>query len=416
MTFSFIKNSYHADQQGLFGQFGGQYVPELLIPALQELEQEYLRIQQDPDYMQELTSLFQNYSGRPTPLYHAERLSTQLGGAQIFIKNEGLNHTGAHKINHCLGQILMAKKMGKTRIIAETGAGQHGLATASVAAKFGMECVVYMGEIDVKRQHPNVFWMRQMGATVVPVTHGTKTLKDAVTAAIQDWITNIDDSYYLLGSALGPHPYPSMVRDFQSIIGIEVQQQLQDIYAISHPDYLVACVGGGSNAMGLFNNFLDDSRVTMIGVEAGGKGTDTPGNHATRMTDTKKLGVVEGYKSYFLQNQDGQVQKTHSISAGLDYAGIGPEHAYLDMRNRVSYTHATDAEVLEAFTTLARTEGIIGALESLHAVAHVIRLAPTLSVDTNIVVNLSGRGEKDLFIYGEQLGGQEWKNYLHSHL
>ncbi|HEX9804801.1 MAG TPA: tryptophan synthase subunit beta [Candidatus Dojkabacteria bacterium] len=409
---TFIKTKYDADKSGHFGGLGGRFVPETLIPALEEVEKAYLNAKKDQEFQKELNNLYKNYDGRPTPLYFAENLTKKLGGAKIYIKNEGLNHTGAHKINHCLGQILLAKRMGKKRIIAETGAGQHGLATATVSAKFGMECVVYMGEVDYLRQRPNVFWMEKLGAKVVPVKHGTKRLKDAVTAALQDWITNVDDSYYLLGSVLGPHPYPSMVRDFQSIIGLEVKNQLKEQSGREFPDYIVACVGGGSNSIGIFNPFLDNDKVKLIGVEAGGKGVKKTGDHATRFNNNPKLGVVEGYKSFFLQNEDGQVQPTHSISAGLDYAGIGPEHGLLYKKGRVTYTHATDKEVLEAFTVLAQNEGVLGALESLHAVAHVLKLAPKLKKKDILVVNLSGRAEKDIFILGDYLGDDAWKNFL----
>ncbi len=407
----FFKTSYDADSKGLFGAFGGAYVPEMLIPALDELSKAYEKAKADPSFEKELLEIYKNYVGRPSALYFAENLTKKLGGAKIYIKNEGLNHTGAHKINHCVGQALLAKRMGKKRLIAETGAGQHGLATATVAAKFGFECTVFMGEVDVARQRSNVFWMEQLGAKVVPVTYGTKRLKDAVMAALQDWISNTKDSYYLLGSALGPHPYPSMIRDFQSIIGLEVKEQIMESEG-RQPDYLIACVGGGSNAMGLYNAFLDDKKVKLIGVEAGGKGIIKIGEHATRFSGSAKPGVVEGYKSYFITNKDGQMEKTHSISAGLDYSGIGPEHARLKESGRATYTYATDEKVLAAFKELALTEGIFPALESAHAVAEAIRLAPTLSKDKIIVVNLSGRGDKDIFIVGEALGDKKWKEYL----
>lgn len=410
----FIKTKYDADENGHFGQFGGRYVPEMLIPALQELTAEYEKAKKDPEFEKDLMDLYSNYAGRPTPLYFAKNLTEKLGGAQIYIKNEGLNHTGAHKMNHCLGQALLAKRMGKKRIIAETGAGQHGLASATVAAKFGMECVVYMGEVDYFRQRPNVFWMEQLGAKVDPVTHGTKRLKDAVTAALQDWITNVDDSHYLLGSALGPHPYPSMVRDFQTIVGLEVADQLSSYTGRGYPDYVVACVGGGSNAIGIFNPFLDNEKVELIGVEAGGKGIEEIGDHAVRLQNNPKVGVVEGYKSYFLQNEDGQVQPTHSVSAGLDYAGIGPQHGELFKDGRVEYRYATDKEVLGAFKLLAETEGIIGAMESCHAVAEAIKLAPELDKYKVMVVNLSGRGDKDIFIVAEAFADESWKEFLRS--
>lgn len=411
MSKIFFSTEFDADQDGYFGRYGGQYVPELLSAPLNELEAAYNQAKQDTEFVQELNNLYKNYSGRPTPLYFAKNLTAKLGGAKIYLKNEGLNHTGAHKINHCLGQALLAKRMGKTRLIAETGAGQHGLATATVAAKFGFACTVYMGAVDVERQRPNVFWMEQLGAKVIPVEYGDQRLKDAVMAAIQDWIASSRDSYYLLGSALGPHPYPSMVRDFQNIVGLEVKEQLKEQEG-KLPDYLIACVGGGSNAIGLFNTFLENKEVKMIGVEAGGKGIGKIGQHAARLQGEGKLGVVEGYKSYFLQDADGQIQRTHSISAGLDYAGVGPEHALLFERGRVEYHYATDAEVLGAFKLLAKTEGIFAALESAHAVAETIKLAPTLDKDKIIVVNISGRGDKDIFIVAEELGDENWKNYL----
>lgn len=407
----FFKTKYDADSNGLFGGFGGTYVPELLIPALDELSKAYEKAKADPEFVKEITDVFKNYVGRPSPLYFAKNLTEKLGGAKIYIKNEGLNHTGAHKINHCIGQAILAKRMGKKRLIAETGAGQHGLATATVAAKFGFECTIFMGEVDIARQRSNVFWMEQLGAKVVPVTYGTKRLKDAVMAALQDWISNVNDTYYLLGSALGPHPYPSMIRDFQSIIGLEAKEQILEVEN-KLPDYLIACVGGGSNAIGLFNAFLDDKKVKLIGVEAGGRNPKIIGEHATRLAGQGKLGIIEGYKSFFLTNSDGQVESTHSISAGLDYAGIGPEHAYLAKTGRATYTNATDEKVLEAFKELALTEGIFPALESAHAVAEAIRLAPTLSKNQTIIVNLSGRGDKDIFIVAEAVKDKNWKEYL----
>ncbi|MCK5460037.1 tryptophan synthase subunit beta [Candidatus Parcubacteria bacterium] len=410
----FIKTEYDADINGHFNDFGGRYAPEMLIPALEELEAAYSKAKKDKRFQKDLMDLYQNYDGRPTPLYFAKNLTEHLRGAKIFIKNEGLNHTGAHKINHSLGQALLAKRMGKKRIIAETGAGQHGLATATVAAKFGFKCSVFMGKVDYDRQRPNVFWMEQLGAEVIQVFHGTQRLKDAVTATMQDWITNVDDTYYLLGSALGPHPYPSMVRDFQTIVGLEVKEQLKNIYNIKKPDYIIACVGGGSNAIGIFNPYLKDKSVKLIGVEAGGKGIAKIGEHAARLQKNIKKGVVEGYKSYFLQDSDGQVEKTHSISAGLDYAGIGPEHGLLFKKGRVEYKYATDKEVLTAFKLLAKTEGIIPALESAHAIAEVIKTAPKLSKNKTVVVNLSGRGDKDIFILAEALGDKKWKEFLKS--
>jgi tryptophan synthase beta chain len=407
----FFTTQYDADADGMFGDFGGCYVPEMLIPALDELVAAYQAAKADPSFRGELTTVFRDYVGRPSPLYFAKNLSEKLGGARIYLKNEGLNHTGAHKINHCVGQALLARRMGKKRLIAETGAGQHGLATATVAAKFGFECTVFMGEIDVERQRPNVFWMEQLGATVVPVAYGTRRLKDAVMAALQEWTGNLGDSYYLLGSALGPHPYPSIVRDFQSIVGLEVKEQMNTLEG-SLPDYLIACVGGGSNAIGLFNAFLDDTSVKMIGVESGGSDIDTIGCHAARFAGGAKKGVVEGFRSYFITDADGQVERTHSVSAGLDYAGVGPEHALLYESGRVEYTSATDEEVLKAFSLLATTEGIFPALESAHAVAEAIKLAPTLSRDKTIVVNVSGRGDKDIFIVAKKLGDENWERYL----
>lgn len=407
----FFSTKYDADELGYFGEFGASFAPETLMAPLQELSDAYEVAKVDPAFLDELNQLYKNYSGRPTPLYFAENLTRQLNGAKIYLKNEGLNHTGAHKINHCLGQALLAKRMGKKRLIAETGAGQHGLAVATVAARFGFECTVYMGAVDVERQRPNVFWMEQLGAEVVPVEYGTKRLKDAVMAALQDWIGRPVDTYYLLGSALGPHPYPSMVRDFQSIIGLEVKEQIQMAEG-RMPDYLVACVGGGSNAIGLFNCFLDNPDVKMIGVEAGGRGIKEVGDHAARLQGQGKVGIVEGYKSYFLTDDDGQIQPTHSISAGLDYSGIGPEHSALFKAGRVVYHYATDSEVLGAFKTLAKTEGIFSALESAHAMAEAIKLAPTLSKDKIIVVNISGRGDKDIFIVAEALHDKKWKDFL----
>lgn len=401
------------NKKGYFGKYGGRFVPEMLIPALEELEKAYDEAKRDPEFQKEFQELLNNYTGRPTPLVYAANLTRSLGGAKIYLKNEGLNHTGAHKITHCLGQVLLAKKMGKKRIIAETGAGQHGLASATVAAKFGMECVVYMGETDVKRQRPNVFWMEQLGAKVIPVTFGSKTLKDAVNAALKDWIENVEDSYYLLGSVVGPHPYPTITRDFQSVVGKEVKKQLKD-RKFPLPDYVIAAVGGGSNAMGIFSGFINDKKVKLIGVEAGGRSKKT-GDNAIRF-EKGSVGVVEGYKSYFLQDQDGQLEKTHSISAGLDYAGIGPELAFLRDSGRVSFTSASDKETINAFKTLAHTEGIIPALESAHAVAEAIKLAPTLRKSQSIIVNLSGRGDKDLFIVAEAMQDKKFYDFLKDYI
>lgn len=399
--------------KGRFGKYGGRYVPEALIPALEELEREYFAAKKDRQFQKEFHDLLENYAGRPTPLVFAKNLTEKLGGAKIYLKNEGLNHTGAHKITHCIGQALVAKRLGKKRLIAETGAGMHGLATATVAAKMGFSCDVYMGEVDVARQRPNVFLMEQLGARVISVKTGTKTLKDAVNAAIKDWIENVKDTHYLLGSALGPHPYPTMNRDFQSVVGVEIKQQVKQREG-ALPDYVVACVGGGSNAMGAFTDFLRDKKVKLIGVEAGGKGRNT-GENATRFPNGT-VGVVEGYKSYFLQDSDGQLAKTHSISAGLDYPGIGPELADLADSGRVEFVSATDAEVLKAFQVLAKNEGIIPALESAHAFAHCLKLAPALPKDKVVVVNLSGRGDKDLFILAEAFKDEKFYEFLENYI
>lgn len=400
---------YLLNPGGHFGQFGGRYLPEMLIPIMEEMEKEFFRASEDPEFLADLRDLYVNYSGRSTPLVYLGNLSRELGGAQIYMKNEGLNHTGAHKINHCLGQALLAKRMGKKRLIAETGAGQHGVATATVAARLGFECTIYMGARDVERQRPNVFFMEQLGAKVVAVEEGGQILRDAINAALRDLLSNPEDTHYLLGTVCGPHPYPVMNTFFQKIVGEEVRQQLGRL-----PDYLVACTGGGSNAMGLFHEFLDDAGVKMIGVEAGGKEITASGRkalHAARF-EGGSVGVVEGFKSYFLQDTDGQIMETHSISAGLDYCGIGPQLAYLHDIERVKFTYALDEEVLEAYQLLARNEGIIAALESCHAVAEVIKLAPTLRKDEVVVFNCSGRGDKDLFIVTERLGDENFKKFL----
>ncbi len=391
-----------------FGPYGGRYVPEMLIPALETLKQEYYHAKKDRQFQKELLHLYETFSGRPTPLTYAANLTKHLGGAKIYLKNEGCNLTGAHKINHCLGQILLAKRMGKKRIIAETGAGQHGLATATVAAKFGMECVIYMGAVDIARQRPNVFSMERLGATVIPVTDGSKTLKDAVNAAIKDFAAHADTTHYVIGSTLGPDPYPEMNRYFQSIVGKEVKKQLQKAEG-KLPDVLIACVGGGSNASGLFYPFLKDS-VRMIGVEAGGRGKKL-GDHAARFQGGKP-GVMEGYKSYFLQTKDGNIASTHSIAAGLDYPGIGPEFAHLHDIGRIEFTTASDRDTLDAFDVLAKTEGILPALESAHAVAQALKLAPTLGKEKIIVVNLSGRGDKDLFITAKAFKDASFQQFL----
>ena len=381
------------DANGRFGEFGGRYVPETLIHPLQELEDEYFRAQQDPKFQTELQYYLREFCGRPTPLYHAERLTRELGGAKIYLKREDLLHTGAHKINNAMGQILLAKRMGKKRIIAETGAGQHGVATATVAAMFGLECVIYMGAVDCKRQALNVFRMRMLGAKVVPVEAGQKTLKEAVNEAMRDWVTNVRSTHYILGTAYGAHPYPVMVRNFQRVIGDEARRQILE-QEEQLPDHLIACVGGGSNAIGLFYPFVGDESVTMTGVEAGGEGI-IDGKHAARFQGGG-LGVLQGTRSYVLQDEDGQIQLTHSVSAGLDYAAVGPEHAWLRDIDRAEYTYATDEEALAAFQKLAKLEGIIPALESSHAIAEVIKTAPKMRPDQIIIANLSGRGDKDV--------------------
>ena len=379
-----------------FGPYGGQFVPETLMPALGELEAAYVEAVNDAAFMGEYERLLRTYVGRPTALTHARRLSEHLGGAQIYLKREDLAHSGAHKINNALGQALLAKLMGKQRVVAETGAGQHGVASATVAALLGLECVVYMGTVDMARQQPNVFRMKLLGAEVRPVDSGTRTLKDAINEAIRDWVTNVNTTHYLLGSALGPHPYPTMVRDFQAIIGREARAQMLEMTG-RLPDQCIACVGGGSNSIGLFHAFRDDAAVELIGVEAGGEGIAS-GKHAARFGDpvVGRLGVLHGTKTFVLQNADGQIAETHSISAGLDYAAIGPEHAYLRDMGRATYTSATDDEALNAFSMLCKLEGIIPALESSHAVAEAIKRAPTMRKDAILLVNLSGRGDKDL--------------------
>jgi tryptophan synthase beta chain len=381
------------DAQGRFGPYGGRYVPETLMHPLQELEEEYFRAQQDPEFQQELSYYLRQFAGRPSPLYLAERLTRQLGGPRIYLKREDLLHTGSHKINNALGQILLARRMGKSRIIAETGAGQHGVATATVAAMFGLQCVIYMGEVDCRRQELNVYRMKMLGAQVVPVTAGQKTLKEAVNEAMRDWVTNVRQTHYILGTVYGAHPYPVMVRNFQRVIGDEARRQvLQQEERL--PDLLIACVGGGSNAIGLFFPFLQDPSVRMLGVEAGGEGI-IPERHAARFQGGS-IGVLQGARSYILQDEDGQIQLTHSVSAGLDYAAVGPEHAWLRDQGRVEYTYATDEQALAAFMQLARLEGIIPALESAHALAALMERAPTLPKDHLVIVNLSGRGDKDV--------------------
>ena len=392
------------DAQGRFGIHGGRFVAETLMPLILDLEQQYLAAQADPAFHAELNHYLKHYVGRPSPLYFAERLTRVLGGAKIYLKREDLNHTGAHKINNCMGQILLAKRMGKTRIIAETGAGQHGVATATVCALMGLDCVIYMGATDIERQMPNVFRMKLLGAEVKPVTSGAGTLKDAMNDALRDWVSNVHNTYYLIGTAAGPHPYPSMVRDFQCIIGEEVKEQLLEQEGRSLPDSLVACVGGGSNAIGLFHPFLDDPSVRIIGVEAGGHGVDTPA-HAASLTGGRP-GVLHGNRTYLLQDADGQILEAHSISAGLDYPGIGPEHSWLHDIKRVEYVPINDDEAVEAFQRMTKLEGIIPALESSHAIAHAMKLAPTLPGDHVMVVNLSGRGDKDVNTIARAMGEQ----------
>jgi tryptophan synthase beta chain len=388
-------------QDWYFGEYGGRFVPETLMAALDELETAYRNYSQDPKFLKELEYLFHYYSGRPTSLYYAERFSRELGQGKVYFKREDLNHTGAHKINNALGQILLARRMGKTRIIAETGAGQHGVATATVAAKFGLKCVVYMGEVDIARQALNVFRMKLLGAEVRPVTSGSRTLKDATNEAIRDWVTNVDDTYYLIGSVVGPHPYPAMVRDFQAVIGRETRRQLQELEG-RLPDYVVACVGGGSNAMGIFNDFIPESSVKLIGVEAAGQGLET--HHHAASLGRGKPGVLHGAKSYLLSDPDGQVIEAYSISAGLDYPGVGPEHSYLKDSGRVDYRAVDDREALEAFEYLTLAEGIIPALESSHAVAEGIKIARQLKKDEIMVINLSGRGDKDIYTVAGVMG------------
>ena len=395
-----------------FGPYGGQYVPETLMPALIELERAFVEARQDAGFCHEYDRLMASYVGRPTPLTHAERLSEALDGAQIYLKREDLAHTGAHKINNALGQALLAKRMGKHRIVAETGAGQHGVAAATVAALLGLECVVYMGTVDMARQEPNVARMRLLGAEVHPVTSGTQTLKDAINEAIRDWVTNVQDTHYLLGSALGPHPYPTMVREFQSVIGREAREQILAETG-QLPDVVIACVGGGSNAIGIFSAFVRDESIELIGVEAGGNGI-TSGKHAARFGDTLKgrVGVIHGTRTYVLQDGDGQIAETHSVSAGLDYAAVGPEHAMLRDMERAFYTSATDEEALAAFSLLCKAEGIIPALESSHALAEVVKRAPKMKKDQVILVNLSGRGDKDLNTVMSLLG-QDGRRGMH---
>ncbi|MDX2426629.1 MAG: tryptophan synthase subunit beta [Cycloclasticus sp.] len=386
---------YHLpDERGHFGPYGGLFVAETLMESIEELNEAYVKYMKDPEFLAELDADLHDYVGRPSPVYHAKRLSKETGGAQIYLKREDLNHTGAHKINNTIGQALLAKRMGKTRIIAETGAGQHGVATATVAARLGLECVVYMGAEDIQRQSPNVYRMRLLGATVVPVTSGSQTLKDALNEALRDWVTNIDNTYYIIGTVAGPHPYPAMVRDFQTIIGRETRQQMFEKTG-RLPDALVACVGGGSNAIGLFHPFIEDESVAMYGVEAAGLGIET-GQHSAPLC-AGKPGVLHGNRTYLMADENGEIIETHSISAGLDYPGVGPEHAWLKDSGRAEYVNIKDDEALAAFHQLTRVEGIIPALESSHAVAYATKLAKMMDKDQSIVVNLSGRGDKDIF-------------------
>ncbi len=398
-----LRNSFQTgpDEQGRYGIHGGRFVSETLMPLILDLEAEYERAKIDPDFWAEMADLWKHYVGRPSPLYFAERLTEKFGGAKVYLKRDELNHTGAHKINNVLGQILLARRMGKKRIIAETGAGQHGVATATVCAKFGLKCIVFMGQTDVERQAPNVFRMKLLGAEVIPVTSGRGTLKDAMNEAMRDWVTNVDETFYCIGTVAGPHPYPAMVRDFQTIIGKEVREQMQEQEG-RLPDSLIACIGGGSNAMGLFHPFLDDAAIKIIGVEAGGHGVDGRNEHAASITGGRP-GVLHGNRTYLLQDEDGQILEGHSISAGLDYPGIGPEHSWLHDMGRVEYVSITDVEALEAFQLLCELEGIIPALESAHAVAHAAKIAGDLPADHLMVVNLSGRGDKDIFTVADIL-------------
>ena len=391
------------DARGHFGPYGGIFVAETLIPALEELKQAYAEAQRDPAFVAEFEYELKHYVGRPSPVYHAKRLSQELGGAQIYLKREDLNHTGAHKVNNCIGQAMLARRMGKPRVIAETGAGQHGVATATVAARYGMECVVYMGSEDVRRQAANVYRMKLLGATVVPVESGSKTLKDALNEAMRDWVTNISNTFYIIGTVAGPHPYPMMVRDFQSVIGKEAIAQMPELCG-RQPDAVIACVGGGSNAMGIFHPYIDFKGVRLIGVEAAGDGIGT-GRHAASLT-AGHPGVLHGNRTYLLQDANGQIIETHSVSAGLDYPGVGPEHAWLKDVGRAEYATIIDAEALAAFHTLCRTEGIIPALESSHAVAHAAKIAPSMPKDAILLVNLSGRGDKDMHTVAEKSGIQ----------
>lgn len=396
-------NTYRAgpDENGHFGIYGGRYVAETLMPLLREVEEAYETAKADPAFRAEFDNLMTHYVGRPSPLYFASRITEHCGGAKVYFKRDELNHTGAHKINNTLGQVLLARRMGKTRVIAETGAGQHGVATATICALFGIPCVVYMGAVDIERQKPNVFRMKLLGAEVVPVSSGSSTLKDAMNGALRDWVAHVDDTFYVIGTVAGPHPYPAMVRDFQSVIGIETREQIMAAEG-RLPDTLVACIGGGSNAMGLFHPFLDDDGIRVIGVEAAGDGIDTD-RHAASLSGGSP-GVLHGNRTYLLQDDDGQIAEAHSISAGLDYPGIGPEHAWLHDSGRVEYVSATDTDALDAFQLCSKLEGIIPALEPAHALAHVLRIAPDLPSDHIMIMNMCGRGDKDVFSVADALG------------
>lgn len=396
---------------GYFGQFGGSFIPEILVATFDQLNAAYSEARSDPEFWDEYVRLMSTYSCRPTPLTYAENLTKHFGGAQIYIKREDLNHTGAHKANNVMGQGLLVKRMGKTRVIAETGAGQHGVATATMAAKFGFDCTIYMGEVDVERQRPNVFWMEQMGAEVIPVTEGTRTLKDAINEAFRDWVTNMDNTHYALGTACGPHPFPEMVSWFQSLIGTEVREQIIKEHG-ALPKSVYACVGGGSNAMGIFSGFIDDHEVELVGVEAGGEGVEG-GVHAVRLaSDDASVGIAQGYKTYFLQNHDGQMKETHSVAAGLDYVGVSPVLADLCETGRVRFEAATDADVVEALSLTVKKEGLIPALESAHGFVQAFKEAPQLSADDAIIINQSGRGDKDIFTIADALDDDKWKEFI----
>ena len=401
MKYKNLNNYTFPDKEGRFGEFGGKYVSETLITALEELEKVYVKVKKDKSFQQEVIKDLNDFVGRPSPLYFAERWTKKLGGAKIYLKREDLNHTGAHKINNTVGQVLLAKKMGKKRIIAETGAGQHGVATATVAARHGLECIIFMGEEDIERQALNVYRMKLLGAEVCSVNSGTKTLKDAMNEAMRDWVTNVEDTHYIIGSVAGPHPYPEIVRDFNSIVGKELKVQSKKEFG-KYPDIIVACVGGGSNAMGIFYPFIKDTKTKLVGVEAGGSGVKS-GKHAAPLSDGK-VGVLHGMKTYLMQDKNGQILSTHSVSAGLDYPGVGPEHAYLRDIGRVEYQSATDKQALKSFHDLTKTEGIMPALETSHALAYVNKVAPKLGKSKIIVINLSGRGDKDMFTVAKEDG------------